>query len=223
MEIQILKWVDTTFHSQAWLNYIMKYITYIGEFGAGAIICALVLLIFKKTRWAGVAVGCALVFDVLIVNVILKLTVNRARPWTECGTFVDFYNAFGVRQPTDSSFPSGHSAALFATAVAFTFRYGLKALPAIIIALLVALSRIYLRAVFAFVPVIVVCAVPTDVLGGVLIGSACGVAGHFAAIGLKKLYEEKFKPILQKRKGHVPEQSGEKSNERTSGQSSEQE
>ncbi|MDE5729008.1 MAG: hypothetical protein K2I20_02395, partial [Clostridia bacterium] len=59
MEIQFLQWVDATFHSQAWLNYIMKYITYIGEFRAGAIICALWLLIFKKTRWAGVAVGLA--------------------------------------------------------------------------------------------------------------------------------------------------------------------
>ena len=72
MEIQILQWVDSTFHSQAWLNYIMKYVTYIGEFGIGAILCALGLLIFKKTRWAGVAVACACIFDVLIVNVILK-------------------------------------------------------------------------------------------------------------------------------------------------------
>ena len=55
MDIQILKWVHEVFHSQTWLNYIMKYITYIGEFGAGAILCALILLIFKKTRWAGVA------------------------------------------------------------------------------------------------------------------------------------------------------------------------
>lgn len=195
MEIQILQWVDATFHSQAWLNYIMKYITYIGEFGAGAIVCALVLLIFKKTRWAGVAVGCALVFDVLIVNVILKLTVNRARPWTEYEPLIDFYKAFGVRQPTDSSFPSGHSAALFAAAVALTFRYKLKALPAIIIALLVALSRIYLCLHY-----------PTDVLGGIVIGSACGVAGHFAAKGLQKLYEEKLAPRLKNRKKDNSEQ-----------------
>lgn len=211
MEIQFLQWVDATFHSQAWLNYIMKYITYIGEFGAGAIICALVLLIFKKTRWAGVAVGCALVLDVLIVNVILKLSVNRARPWSEYEPFLDFYKAYGVRQPTDSSFPSGHSAALFAAAVALTFRYKLKALPAIIIALLVALSRIYLCLHY-----------PTDVLGGIAIGSACGVAGHFAATGLKKLYEEKLAPLIQKRRGITPEQPTEEANEPQPEQQTEQ-
>jgi len=188
-EIRILQWVAETFHSEAWLNRIMLYITYLGEFGAGAIVCALVLLIFKKTRWAGVAVACALVFDALIVNVILKLSVNRARPWTEYEQFLDFYSAYGVRQPTDSSFPSGHSASMFCAAVALLFRYKLKALPALIIAFLVALSRIYLCLHY-----------PTDVLGGVLIGSACGVAGHFAAKGLQKLYEERIKPRMQKRR-----------------------
>ena len=71
MDIAVLNWFHEVFHGQTWLNYIMKYVTYIGEFGIGAIICAIVLLIFKKTRWSGVAVAIALVLDVLIVNVIL--------------------------------------------------------------------------------------------------------------------------------------------------------
>lgn len=182
MEIDVLKWFHTAFHSQAWLNYIMKYITYIGEFGAAAIACAVLLIIFKKTRWAGIAVACSLILDVLIVNVILKLTVNRARPWTEFEEFKTFYQDFGIRQPTDSSFPSGHTAACFAAAVALTFRYKLKALPALIIAALVALSRIYLCLHY-----------PTDVLGGAIIGVTCGVAGHFMAKFIKHFFDKHFK------------------------------
>lgn len=174
MEINVLKWFDATFHSEAWLNYIMKYITYIGEFGAAAIIVAAVLLIIKKTRWAGVAVAIALVLDFLIVNVLLKSTINRARPWAEYEELKAFYEACGVRLPTDSSFPSGHSAATFCAAVALMLRYKLKALPALIIAFLVALSRIYLCIHY-----------PTDVLAGIIIGSLCGVAGHFVAEAIR--------------------------------------
>lgn len=183
VDIQILKWVHTTFHSQTWLNYIMKYVTYIGEFGAGAIICAAVLLIFKKTRWAGVAVAVACVLDVLVVNVILKLSVNRARPWqTYPGLgFQEFHKAIGVREPTDSSFPSGHTAALFAAAVALVMYYKVKGWPALGVALFVALSRIYLCMHY-----------PSDVLAGILIGSACGVAGYFLTVLAKKLILEKF-------------------------------
>lgn len=183
MDIAVLKWFDATFHDQAWLNYIMKYLTYIGEFGAGAIICAVVLLIFKKTRWAGVAVAIALVFDVLIVNVILKLSVNRARPWQtypDLG-FQEFHNAIGVREPSDSSFPSGHTASLFAAAVALVMYYKVKGLPAIVVAFLVALSRIYLCMHY-----------PSDVLGGIVIGSACGVAGYFFMKLAKKIILQKF-------------------------------
>lgn len=183
MDVQILKWVHEVFHSQTWLNYIMKYITYIGEFGVGAILCALILLIFKKTRWAGVAVAVACVLDVLIVNVILKLSVNRARPWQtypDLG-FQEFHRLIGVREPTDSSFPSGHTAALFAAAVALIMFYKVKGLPALAVAILVAVSRIYLCMHY-----------PTDVLGGIIIGSACGVGGYFLMKLAKKIFLQKF-------------------------------
>lgn len=190
MDIQILNWFHQVFHGQAWLNYIMKYITYIGEFGAGAILCAIALLIFKKTRWAGVAVAVALVFDLLIVNVILKLSVNRARPWQtfpDLG-FQEFHNSIGVREPSDSSFPSGHTASLFAVAVALMFIYKAKAIPALVVAFFVALSRIYLCMHF-----------PSDVLGGMIIGSACGVGGYFMGKLIKKFFETKLKPYLLKK------------------------
>ncbi len=180
MELQILKWFDATFHSQTWLNYLMKYITYIGEFGAGAIICVLVLLFIPKTRSAGFAAGAALLLDVLIVNVILKLSVNRARPWTQFPEIEIFYNQIGLRVPTDSSFPSGHTAACFAVTVVLLIKYKWKAIPALIVALLVALSRIYLCVHY-----------PSDVLGGMLIGSLCGVGGYFISKNLIALYLKK--------------------------------
>ena len=201
MDIAILKWFDATFHSQTWLNYIMKYLTYLGEFGAGAIICAVVLLIFKKTRWAGVAVAIALLLDVLIVNVILKLSVNRARPWQtypDLG-FQEFHNSIGVREPSDSSFPSGHTASLFAAAVALVFYYRVKGLPALAVAFLVALSRIYLCMHY-----------PSDVLGGMLIGSACGVAGYFLMKLAKKFILMKF---AKKTENPPPETQTEESSE----------
>ncbi|MDE7167662.1 MAG: phosphatase PAP2 family protein [Clostridia bacterium] len=196
MDIQVLQWFHEVFHEQTWLNYVMKYLTYIGEFGAGAIICAIVLLIFKKTRWAGVAVAIALVLDVLIVNVILKLSVNRPRPWEDYPDlgFEEFYDSISLQPPKDSSFPSGHTAALFTAAVALVMYYKVKGLPALGVALLVAISRIYLCVHY-----------PTDVIGGIVIGSACGVAGYF----LMKLAKKYVLQWLAKR--HPAKQSEEES------------
>lgn len=186
MDLSILKWFHSTFHELKWLNYAMSGITWLGEFGAAAIVLAVVLLIFKKTRWAGFAVAMAFIIDVLIVNIILKNAVNRPRPWTKWAEIEEFYASAGVRKPTDTSFPSGHTAACFAAATALTFRYKLKALPAIIVAFFVAISRIYLCIHY-----------PTDVLGGVLIGSLCGVAGHYVVIEIENAVNKRRGPSAE--------------------------
>lgn len=182
MDIGILQWVHEALHGQMWLNYIMKYITYLGEFGLGPILCGAVLLLFKKTRWAGVAIAIAMALDVLTVNILLKSLINRPRPWQTYPDFGfrEFHLAIGVREPSDSSFPSGHTAAMFSAAVALVCFYRLKGTPALAVAFLVALSRIYLCMHY-----------PSDVLGGLLIGSVCGVAGYFLTRPLKKFIEKK--------------------------------
>ena len=185
-EIDILKWVHTTFHSRGWLNYIMEGITYIGEFGLSVILCAVILFFIKKTRKAGFDMAVGIAIDILLVNVILKFSVNRARPWTEYEEFISFYEQFGIRRPTDSSFPSGHSAICFCGAVSLLFSYKEKAVPAIVVAFLVALSRIYLCLHY-----------PTDVLGGMLIGTACGIVGHYAAKGILAFLSKKFPKVYK--------------------------
>lgn len=186
MELQILKFIHATFHSQTWLNYLMTGFTWLGEFGLAPVLTAVILVCFGKTRRAGISVALALVLDFFIVNLILKNAVNRPRPASEWEEIAGFYAAAGVRKPLDTSFPSGHTAVCFAAAVALIFRYRIKALPAAFIAVMVAISRIYLCVHY-----------PTDVLGGVVIGSACGTAGYFAS----RFIENKFKA---KDKGEKP-------------------
>lgn len=178
MELEILNRVHETFHGHAWLTYLMKYISYLGEGGIACIAVCVLLLVFRKTRTAGVAMAFALILDYIVINVILKNAVGRERPWTHDGFLCSSvcYEKYGIPLPDDASFPSGHTGITFAAAVVLLIFYKKKAAPAIILAFLVAVSRIYLCVHF-----------PSDVLAGMVLGSLCGVAGYFVYKGLKKL------------------------------------
>ena len=67
-----------------------------------------------------------------------------------------------VAAPKDYSFPSGHSAASFAAAVSIFVMHKKEGAAALILACLIAFSRLYLFVHF-----------PTDVLAGIAVGFIC--------------------------------------------------
>lgn len=101
----------------------------------------------------------ALIADLIICNVILKPIVARIRPYSINQTV-----QLLVTPLKDYSFPSGHTAASFASVSALYFA-GRKrmAAGAFVLSVLIAFSRMYLYVHY-----------PTDVLGGLIIGLLCG-------------------------------------------------
>ena len=123
-------------------------------------LCASVISGWQPVSFRSVA--AALCIDLILCNGILKNLVARVRPF-DVNTAVQLL----VKAPRDFSFPSGHTAASF-TAVMALYLTGEKKLflPALVLAVLIAFSRLYLYVHY-----------PTDVLGGVFVGLLCGYLG----------------------------------------------
>lgn len=142
------------------LNRIMPYVSKINNAGLLAITMVVVLLIWKTYRAVGITAFTSLLSEFLLVNVLIKPIVARPRPYVVNEALVVLGTV-----PTDYSFPSGHTASAFAVASVMLLcmprRYGI---PAVVIAVMIALSRLYNAAHY-----------PTDVLAGMLIGSVVGV------------------------------------------------
>lgn len=157
MEIQILDWLQGM-HTPL-LDRVMCTVTSLGNAGMIWIVVAVVLLIIPKTRRVGIAVMAALILDVILCNGILKHLVARVRP-CDVNTTVQLL----IPRPDDYSFPSGHTAASFAATAALFFAGKNKFwIPALVLSVLIAFSRLYLYVHY-----------PTDVLGGMLVGVFCG-------------------------------------------------
>lgn len=133
-----------------------------GSYGQLWVIVAAVLLVFKKTRKAGVAVLLAYAAVFLIGQYGLKNLVSRPRP---CQMDLDF--ALLVDRPSSSSFPSTHSAWAFGAATAVFMQHKKSGIAAFIAAALIAFSRMYLFLHF-----------PTDVLAGIVLGIALGMLAN---------------------------------------------
>lgn len=145
-----------------WLDVVMKNITHLGDSGIFWILTGLVLFCFKKTRKMGFCVLLSLAGGLLIGNILLKNLVARDRP-----CWIDPTVQLLIENPGDFSFPSGHTMASFEAAVSiflYNRRWGAAAL---VLAALIAFSRLYLFVHF-----------PSDVLTGLVLGVVIALAVH---------------------------------------------
>lgn len=160
IEIGILLWIQEHLRF-SFLNPVVQFITSLGDKGFFWIVVCILLFLFKKTRRIGIAAATALALNTLIVNVILKTQIMRIRPFV-----LEESLSLITSLPKDSSFPSGHTSASFATAVIlFKGLPKYAGIPALILAFLIGVSRLYVGAHF-----------PTDVLAGALIGTFVALA-----------------------------------------------
>ena len=144
------------------LDRFMTAVTSLGDKGWFFIVLGIILFCFKRTRKMGAAVLLSLAAGGLIGNVVLKNLVMRDRP-----CWIDESVRLLIQNPKDFSFPSGHTLASFETAVSI-FLYNRKwGVPVIVLASVIALSRLYLFVHF-----------PTDVLSGMALGIFIGWSVH---------------------------------------------
>lgn len=153
MELQILHAIQGI--HQDWLTPIMKFFTTIGEHGLVWIVIAIVLACIPRTRKCGLTMMIAMAVTYLVGNLFLKNIIARPRP---CA--VDTSVTLKIPFPSEYSFPSGHSSNGFAGAVTIFCYYRKAGILSLIMAALIAFSRLYFFVHY-----------PTDILGGIVLGT----------------------------------------------------
>ena len=167
-DFPILDWIQANIAND-FLDAFMPIITAFGNGGIFWMACAAVMLIFPKTRKTGLAMGIALVLGLIFCNFLLKPLVNRPRPFKvleDMGIIVQLL----IKEPGPHSFPSGHTIASFEAGVAMLLGNKKLGIPAFILAILIAFSRLYLYVHY-----------PTDVIASIILGTLFAFIGHFVA------------------------------------------
>ncbi len=159
VEFAVLDWIQAHLRC-GFLDAVLPFITNLSNHGEIWIALAVVLVLFRRTRRAGWTLGGGLLLDLLLCNMFLKPLVNRLRPF-QVRPGIELL----VQAPGDASFPSGHTAVSFAAVFALWSVGSPLWKPALVLAVTIAFSRLYLYVHW-----------PSDVLGGVVVGAVAGCA-----------------------------------------------
>ena len=170
-ELTILNWIQAHLRCGV-LDAVMVPVSRICDHGEVWNLLAAILLAIPKTRKLGACVACGLALDLLFCNLVLKPLIGRVRPFAVNPTI-----SLLIPPPTDASFPSGHTAASFASVAALKTANSRLWKPALALAVVIALSRLYLYAHW-----------PTDILGGAAVGILAGWLGTKLAQSFPRLH-----------------------------------
>ena len=178
-DLPILDWIAE--HLQCgFLDRSMPVITAFGNGGIFWIALAVVLIIIPKYRKAGLSMGLALLMGLLVCNLTLKPLVARIRPYDyqleQFGKTIPLL----IATPHDYSFPSGHTIASFEGATALLLHDRKLGIPAMVLAVLIAFSRLYLYVHY-----------PTDVLASVVLGVGFAFLGSYLVRQGFRLWEKR--------------------------------
>lgn len=157
---------------------IALFLHVIGDGGLFSFLLAAVLLLFPKTRRAGVAIVFAVAIGAIFTNLTIKLLVARPRPFAAEPIYRAWWEFVGTPAQGEFSFPSGHATATAASMTALCLCLRKKwyvICPAVLYALLMGASRNYLMVHY-----------PTDVIGGIFVGA---VAGTLSFLLVRKLWQ----------------------------------
>lgn len=160
---------------------IMKVISHLAEAGILFLMVGLTLALFKRTRKIGITILFAVAIGFLFTNIILKNMIARSRPFETIGN--DYYkwwlSADAIHE-SGYSFPSGHTTAMTAFAIAIFLTINKKySWYALFFPILMASSRIYLMVHYF-----------SDCVGGIVVGT---VSALLALLIVTLIYKSKWK------------------------------
>ena len=167
-DLPVLDWIQANMQS-GFMDKFMPFITKFGDHGTFWMIVAALLFLFPKTRKTGLGMAIAMMIGLLVCNVTLKPLVGRIRPYdlqAELGVAIQL---LGERMH-DFSFPSGHTNASFEAAVVMLKNSKKLGIPAMILAVLISFSRLYLYVHY-----------PTDVIASIILGTLFALIGDALA------------------------------------------